>query len=398
MEQADGLNATRPQPVATFSFSCNFEMIVCRAILRRHQSTAANSIKRPQTKLTVLGVGGAGGSIVARMQAMHGARVAPHVAFVVANTDAQALSQHDADAIRLVQLGSTGLGAGTDPAVGAEAATESVAAVMDAIGETNLVFLAAGMGGGTGTGAAPVLARALRAAGVPTVALATLPFEYEGVHRARVAFGGVAALGAAVDALVLLPNQRLLALGDASDLAFVDAFRLLDAVVFDGVQSISDLMVRPSLVNLDFADVRTVLQAGGLALLATGHARGGEQRAHDAATAALQHPLWRSLDVGHAKAALVSVVGDHSLSLNDVRTVANIVTAAVAPDANVVVGTAIDDTLGDELRVSLVITGIPMGSNNAAAVDEAALLENVRASSKAASPFQSLLDAVKKWW
>ncbi len=350
-----------------------------------------------QTKLTVVGVGGAGGNIVGRMQATMQAR---NVSFVIANTDAQALSQHEGTDIRLVQLGLSGLGAGTEPDVGAEAATESLPALMDAIGDTNLVFLAAGLGGGTGTGAAPVLGRALRAAGVPTVALATLPFEYEGVHRARVAFGGVAALAAAVDALVLLPNQRLLALGGAADLAFVDAFRLLDTVVLDGVQSISDLMLRPSLVNLDFADVRTVLQAGGLALLATGHASGGEQRAHDAATAALQHPLWRSLDISHAKAALVSVVGDASLSLNDVRTVANTVTAAVAPDANVVVGTTIDDALGDELRVSLVITGIPMGANNnAAAVDEAALLENVRANAASnKTAFQTLVDAVKKWW
>jgi cell division protein FtsZ len=392
----------------------------------------------PFAKLAVVGIGGAGGNIVSRMHAIRQSALDSHddaMSFVVCNTDAQALTQFDPAALRLVQLGpdfTSGLGAGTNPDVGAEAATESIGAVMDAIGsDTNLVFLAAGMGGGTGTGAAPVIARACRAAGIVTVALATLPFEFEGVHRARVAFNGVQTLASAVDALVLLPNQRLMSLADGPDVPFAEAFRLLDSVIMDGVQSISDLMVRPALVNLDFADVRTVLQTGGLAVLSTGKAS-GENRASIAAMAALHHPLYEALDLSQAKSALISIVGDGSVSLNEVRTIANTVTAAVGPEANVIVGAAIDESRATdgvrsaaagedsellvrgeerdtELRVSVIITGIPMSTpENPATVDEAALLESVRGSAKrtsanaaatsATSPFQSLIEAIKKWW
>jgi cell division protein FtsZ len=370
-------------------------------------------------KLTVIGVGGAGGNIVSRMQALRGSAPSSHnnnagsmddaIAFVIANTDAQALAQYDADEAKLVQLGpdfTSGLGAGTRPDVGAEAATESIGAVMDAIGpDTNLVFIAAGMGGGTGTGAAPVIARACRAANIVTVGLATLPFEFEGAHRARVAHDGIATLASAVDALALLPNQRLLSLAQSPDVPFVDAFRLLDSIVLDGVQCISDLMAKPALVNLDFADVRTVLQTGGLAMLSTGKAR-GERRAHEAAVGALTHPLWHGLDLTQAKSALISIVGDASLSLNEVRTVANLVTAAVAPDANVVVGTAINEARGEpELRVSLVITGIPMSSGAHATTNDAAIFDSVRTaaaredeSSGLTQRLQTVMEKLKQWW
>jgi len=415
---------------------------VLRTAVRSYSQQTAASVKTtvPTAKLSVVGIGGAGGNIVSRMHAMRAAALDSHddraMSFVIANTDAQALTQFDAKAMRLVQLGpdfTSGLGAGTNPDVGAEAATESIGAVMDAIGDTRLVFLAAGMGGGTGTGAAPVIARACRAAGIVTVALATLPFEFEGVHRARVAFNGVQTLAASVDALVLLPNQRLMSLADGPDVPFAEAFRLLDTVIMDGVQSISDLMVRPALVNLDFADVRTVLQTGGLAILSTGKAS-GENRASVAALAALQHPLYQALDLSQAKSALISIVGDGTVSLSEVRTIANTITAAVGPEANVVVGAAIDESRAtdgvrrvadgedsellvrgedrdSELRVSLVITGIPMNTpENPATVDEIALLASVRgsakkskveaASSASSSPslFSSWFEALKKWW
>jgi cell division protein FtsZ len=258
--------------------------------------------------------------------------------------------------------------------------------------------------GGTGTGAAPVIARACRAANIVTVGLATLPFEFEGAHRARVAHDGVATLASAVDALALLPNQRLLSLAQSPDVPFVDAFRLLDSIVLDGVQCISDLMAKPALVNLDFADVRTVLQTGGLAVLSTGKAR-GERRAHDAAVGALTHPLWHGLDLAQAKSALISIVGDASLSLNEVRTVANLVTAAVAPDANVVVGTAINESRGEpELRVSVVITGIPMATGAHAATSDAAIFDSVRSAaareeeSGLTQRLQAVMEKLKQWW
>lgn len=304
-------------------------------------------------RITVFGVGGAGGNAVNNMieKQLDG------VDFVVANTDAQALQQ-SASSSR-VQLGikvTEGLGAGARAAVGAAAAEESIEQIVDHLAGAHMCFITAGMGGGTGTGAAPIIAQAARELGVLTVGVVTKPFQFEGAKRMRQAEDGVEALQKVVDTLIIIPNQNLFRLANEKT-TFTEAFSLADDVLYQGVKGVTDLMVRPGLINLDFADVRAVMDEMGKAMMGTGEAE-GEDRAIQAAEKAIANPLLDEISLRGAKGVLINITGGHDLTLFELDEAANRIREEVDPEANIIVGSTLDTDLGGVMRVSVVATGI----------------------------------------
>ncbi len=304
-------------------------------------------------RITVFGVGGAGGNAVNNMIA----KELEGVEFVVANTDAQALQQSAAES--RVQLGvkvTEGLGAGARPQVGSAAAEESIEQIVDHLAGAHMCFITAGMGGGTGTGAAPIIAQAARELGVLTVGVVTKPFQFEGGKRMRQAEDGVDALQRVVDTLIIIPNQNLFRLANEKT-TFTEAFSMADDVLYQGVKGVTDLMVRPGLINLDFADVRAVMDEMGKAMMGTGEGD-GEDRAVQAAEKAIANPLLDEISLRGAKGVLINITGSHDLTLFELDEAANRIREEVDPDANIIVGSTLDTAMEGKMRVSVVATGI----------------------------------------
>ncbi len=304
-------------------------------------------------RITVFGVGGAGGNAVNNMieKNLEG------VEFVTANTDAQALQQSNAAA--RVQMGvkvTEGLGAGARPSVGAAAAEETIEEIVDHLAGAHMCFITAGMGGGTGTGAAPIIAQAARELGVLTVGVVTKPFQFEGAKRMRQAEDGVEALQKVVDTLIIIPNQNLFRLANEKT-TFTEAFSLADDVLYQGVKGVTDLMVRPGLINLDFADVRSVMDEMGKAMMGTGESE-GEDRAIQAAEKAIANPLLDEISLRGAKGVLINITGGYDLTLFELDEAANRIREEVDPDANIIVGSTLDTDMEGKMRVSVVATGI----------------------------------------
>jgi cell division protein FtsZ len=316
---------------------------------------AATDDLRP--RITVIGIGGAGGNAIANMIAAE----IEGVEFIVANTDAQALSSSPAE--KRIQLGpdiTGGLGAGARPEVGKAAAEETVAEVERALEGVNMCFIAAGMGGGTGTGAAPVIAEAARRMGVLTVGVVTKPFLFEGTRRMRAAEAGIEELQKHVDTLIVIPNQNLFLVAKA-ETTFKEAFQLADEVLQQGVRSITDLMVMPGLINLDFADVRSVMSEMGKAMMGTGEGE-GENRALAAAEQAIANPLLDGVSMAGAKGVIISIIGGEDMRLLEVDEAANHIRELVDEDANIIWGSAFNPDLKGKIRVSVVATGIEQGA------------------------------------
>jgi len=308
-------------------------------------------------RITVIGIGGAGGNAIANMIASE----IEGVEFIVANTDAQALSTSPAE--KRIQLGpdiTGGLGAGARPEVGKAAAEETVAEIEQALEGVNMCFIAAGMGGGTGTGAAPVIAEAARRMGVLTVGVVTKPFLFEGTRRMRAAEAGIDELQKHVDTLIVIPNQNLFLVAKA-ETTFKEAFQLADEVLQQGVRSITDLMVMPGLINLDFADVRSVMSEMGKAMMGTGEGE-GENRALDAAEQAIANPLLDGVSMAGAKGVIISIIGGEDMKLLEVDEAANHIRELVDDDANIIWGSAFNPDLKGKIRVSVVATGIEQGA------------------------------------
>jgi cell division protein FtsZ len=304
-------------------------------------------------RIVVFGVGGAGGNAVNNMieAGLEG------VEFVVANTDAQQLQFSKTD--RRIQLGAQvtqGLGAGAHPEVGMSAAEESFAEISEHLEGAHMVFITAGMGGGTGTGAAPIIAKAARERGILTVGVVTKPFHFEGRHRMRLSDAGVAELQRYVDTLIVIPNQNLFRVANERT-TFAEAFAMADQVLHSGVRSITDLMVMPGLINLDFADVRSVMTEMGKAMMGTGEAA-GEDRALMASQNAIANPLLDEVSLKGARAVLVNVTGGLDMTLLEVDEAANAISSEVDPDANIIFGAAFDPALEGRMRVSVVATGM----------------------------------------
>ena len=304
-------------------------------------------------RITVFGVGGAGGNAVDNMieKELDG------VEFVVANTDAQALQHSKAPArIQLGVKATEGLGAGARPSVGASAAEETIEQIVDNLVGAHMCFITAGMGGGTGTGAAPIIAQAARELGVLTVGVVTKPFQFEGGKRMRQAEEGVEALQKVVDTLIIIPNQNLFRLANEKT-TFTEAFSMADDVLYQGVKGVTDLMVRPGLINLDFADVRAVMDEMGKAMMGTGEAT-GEDRAVQAAEKAIANPLLDEISLRGAKGVLINITGAHDLTLFELDEAANRIREEVDPEANIIVGSTLDPSMDGMMRVSVVATGI----------------------------------------
>ncbi len=304
-------------------------------------------------RITVVGVGGAGCNAVNNMISAD----LDGVDFLVANTDGQALAHSLAS--RKIQLGSAitqGLGAGSKPEIGRAAAEESLEDVMGELADCNMVFITAGMGGGTGTGAAPIIARAARERGILTVGVITKPFEFEGQRRMAQAEDGIAELQAHVDTLIVIPNQNLFRLANERT-TFADAFNMADTVLHQGVCGVTDLMIKPGMINLDFADIRAVMGEMGKAMMGTGESS-GESRAIDAAEAAINNPLLDDTTMKGAHAVLINVTGGMDMTLFEVDEAANRIRKEVDPDAVIIFGSAFDEKLDGIMRVSVVATGI----------------------------------------
>ncbi len=303
--------------------------------------------------ITVVGVGGAGGNAVNNMISAQ----LEGVQFVVANTDAQALDSALTE--RAIQLGRTitqGLGAGATPEIGQAAAEEAGEEIANCIEGSHMVFITAGMGGGTGTGAAPVVARMAREQGMLTVGVVTKPFQFEGGKRMRLAEQGIAELQKYVDTLIVIPNQNLFRVANEKT-TFADAFRMADEVLHSGVRGVTDLMVKPGLVNLDFADIRTVMQEMGKAMMGTGEAS-GEKRAIEASEAAISNPLLDDVSLKGARAALINITGGSDMTLYEVDEAANRIREEIDSDANIIFGSTFHESMQGVIRVSVVATGI----------------------------------------
>ncbi|HEX7931108.1 MAG TPA: cell division protein FtsZ [Sphingomicrobium sp.] len=304
-------------------------------------------------RISVIGVGGAGGNAVANMMRAD----VQGVDFIVANTDAQALNASTAD--RRIQLGlkiTQGLGAGSRPEIGRAAAEETIEDIERALDGSHMCFIAAGMGGGTGTGAAPVIAKAARDRGILTVGVVTKPFAFEGARRGRSADTGIEELQQHVDTLIVIPNQNLFRLAN-SETTFKEAFEMADEVLQQGVRGITDLMVMPGLINLDFADVRSVMGEMGKAMMGTGEAT-GDNRAIEAAEKAISNPLLDGVSMKGAKGVIISITGGEDMRLMEVDEAASHIKELVDPDANIIWGSAFNNDLDGKIRVSVVATGI----------------------------------------
>jgi len=314
-----------------------------------------------QPRITVVGVGGAGGNAVNNMIRANLAGVE----FVVANTDAQALAGSAAQ--KRIQLGAgltQGLGAGSRPDIGRASAEEAMEHIVAHLEGAHMVFITAGMGGGTGTGAAPVIARAAREQGILTVGVVTKPFHFEGAHRMRMAEQGLQELQQYVDTLIIIPNQNLFRIANEKT-TFADAFRMADEVLHSGVRGVTDLMVQPGLINLDFADIRTVMAEMGKAMMGTGEAE-GDRRSINAAEAAISNPLLDDISMKGAKGVLINITGGLDMTLYEVDEATNRIRDEVDPDANIIFGSTFDESMEGRVRVSVVATGIDMQVNQAA--------------------------------
>ena len=312
-----------------------------------------NDEEELKPRITVFGVGGAGGNAVNNMiqKQLDG------VEFVVANTDAQALQQSRATS--RIQIGpkvTEGLGAGAKPTIGAKAAEETIEDIVDHLMGAHMCFITAGMGGGTGTGAAPIIAQAAREMGILTVGVVTKPFQFEGTKRMRQAEEGVEALQKVVDTLIIIPNQNLFRLANEKT-TFTDAFALADDVLYQGVKGVTDLMVKPGLINLDFADVRSVMDEMGKAMMGTGEAS-GENRAQEAAERAIANPLLDEISLNGARGVLINITGGYDMTLFELDEAANVIRDKVDSDANIIVGSTLDPDMDGTIRVSVVATGI----------------------------------------
>ncbi|KGJ04118.1 cell division protein FtsZ [Paracoccus halophilus] len=312
-----------------------------------------NDEQELKPRITVFGVGGAGGNAVNNMidKQLEG------VEFVVANTDAQALQSSKADS--RIQIGpkvTEGLGAGAKPSIGAKAAEETIEDIVDHLMGAHMCFITAGMGGGTGTGAAPIIAQAAREMGILTVGVVTKPFQFEGSKRMRQAEEGVEALQKVVDTLIIIPNQNLFRLANEKT-TFTEAFAMADDVLYQGVKGVTDLMVRPGLINLDFADVRAVMDEMGKAMMGTGEAS-GENRAVQAAEKAIANPLLDEISLNGAKGVLINITGGYDLTLFEMDEAAEKIREKVDADANIIVGSTLDPDMEGAIRVSVVATGI----------------------------------------
>ncbi len=317
-------------------------------------------IRELKPRITVFGVGGAGGNAVNNMieGGLQGCD------FVVANTDAQALSSSKAE--RIIQMGlavTSGLGAGSHPEVGAAAAEEVIDEIRDQLSGSHMAFITAGMGGGTGTGAAPVIARVARELGILTVGVVTKPFHFEGVRRMKTADAGILELQKSVDTLIVIPNQNLFRVANERT-TFTDAFAMADQVLYSGVACITDLMVKEGLINLDFADVRAVMRDMGKAMMGTGEAT-GERRAITAAEAAIANPLLDETSMKGARGLLISITGGKDLTLFEVDEAATRIREEVDPEANIILGATFDNALDGTIRVSVVATGIDLSAQAA---------------------------------
>jgi cell division protein FtsZ len=330
-------------------------------------------VATPQNYLAVIkvvGIGGGGGKAVNRMieAGLKG------VEFIAINTDSQDLFMSDADVkLDIGRKLTKGLGAGASPEIGKQAATDSVSEIEEVLRGADMVFITAGEGGGTGTGAAPIVAKVAKDLGALTVGVVTRPFAFEGKRRSAQAEEGIENLRSEVDTLIVIPNDRLLSISDRS-ISLVEAFRSADQVLLSGVQGITDLITTPGLINLDFADVRSVMSGAGSALMGIGSAR-GESRASKAAELAVSSPLLEaSIDGAHG--VLLSIAGGSDLGLFEVHEAAEMVAKYAHPDANIIFGTQIDDTLGDEVRVTVIAAGFEGGEPKRVSVpviDSAAL-------------------------
>lgn len=307
----------------------------------------------PDAVIKVVGVGGGGGNAVRHMLASQ----INGVDFLCANTDAQALK--DLDPRTVIQLGNgltKGLGAGANPEVGRQAAMEDRDRIAEALKGADMVFITAGMGGGTGTGGAPIVAQVAKELGILTVAVVTKPFPFEGGKRSKVAEAGLAELAQSVDSLITIPNEKLLTvLGKNTSL--LDAFGAANDVLLGAVQGIADLIIRPGLINVDFADVKTVMSEMGMAMMGTGVGR-GENRAREAAEAAIRSPLLEDINLQGARGILVNITAGTNLNLGEFSEVGNIVEEFASDSATVVVGTVVDEEMTDELKVTVVATGL----------------------------------------
>ncbi len=333
--------------------------------------------------IKVIGVGGGGGNAVRHMIANH----VEGVEFVGANTDAQALNNLRAKT--LLQLGSCitkGLGAGANPEIGRQAALEDRDEIAQILAGADMVFITAGMGGGTGTGAAPIFAEVARELGILTVAVVTKPFPFEGKKRAKVAEEGIRALSEHVDSLITIPNEKLLSvLG--KDASLLDAFKAANDVLLGAVKGIADLIMRPGMINVDFSDVRTVMSEMGMAMMGTGYAS-GVGRAREAAEAAIRSPLLEDVNLHGARGILVNITAGENLSLGEFTEVGDTIEEFASDDATVVVGTVIDPDMGDEIRVTVVATGL--GLRAAAAVAPVKMVETVPAPKAVVTDYRQL--------
>ncbi|WP_312524898.1 cell division protein FtsZ [Paracoccus sp. (in: a-proteobacteria)] len=324
-----------------------------------------NEDQELKPRITVFGVGGAGGNAVNNMieKQLDG------VEFVVANTDAQALQQSRAE--QRVQLGpkvTEGLGAGAKPSIGAKAAEETIEDIVDHLMGAHMCFITAGMGGGTGTGAAPIIAQAAREMGILTVGVVTKPFQFEGNKRMRQADEGIEALQKVVDTLIIIPNQNLFRLANEKT-TFTEAFAMADDVLYQGVKGVTDLMVRPGLINLDFADVRSVMDEMGKAMMGAGEAS-GENRAVQAAEKAIANPLLDEISLHGARGVLINITGGYDLTLFEMDEAAEKIREKVDPEANIIVGSTLDPSLDGSIRVSVVATGIDSAEQVAADMNQ----------------------------
>jgi cell division protein FtsZ len=338
-------------------------------------------------KIRVIGVGGAGGNV---LNSMISSQQINGVEFLAINTDAQDLSVNKAFIkIPIGQELTNGLGAGANPDVGKKAAEESLEVIKANLAEADMIFITAGMGGGTGTGASPVIARIAKEMGALTIGVVTKPFTFEGAQRIKNAEKGIAELRKEVDALITIPNQKLLEIAD-ENMPIEEAFKISDSVLNQGVQGISDLIVMPGLINVDFADVRTVMKDAGTALMGIGIGT-GENRAMEAATAAISSPLLEQSIEG-ATGILFNIIGGHDLTMREVDRAANIIREIAHPDANIIFGTTIDEKLNGQIKITVIATGFDPGMDR----DSDLILQAQTASVATSAPVKEPVAEEKK--
>lgn len=321
----------------------------------------------PQVCIKVIGVGGAGSNTINSMIDAG----CENIEFIAANTDAQTLNLSKAE--HVIQLGiksTKGLGTGANPELGKRATEEDLEKVMELLHDADIVFLTGGLGGGTGSGGLPVIAHALKEKGILTIAVVTKPFLFEGKRRSQVADSSLEILKAAVDTLIVLPNQNLLSHVDAS-VSMIDAFSMINGVLYQSVKGISDIIARPGHINVDYADVKTILKDKGLAVIGTGKSR-GENRALEAAQQAISSPLLENIDISGAHAVLLNITGGPSLTLHEISSIASIIYEKADKDANIIIGSVIDESMNEDLQVSILATGFyPLHENAQEASSEA---------------------------